>query len=627
MKIILKRLQQLTVFTLAAFLLCCDQARAQNGPYTDFGTIPMLAQPPGDQMTANEKLDFHNDLFTGRFNYRIPIEVPPGRGGSGPDIALEYNSANANGWCGVGWDLDMGYIQRETRYGVPEVGGTYSDTYGNGAGFDSFTYSFEGQSGRLIFASDGTYRPEVDTSGLIFRYSGGYWTVTDRDGRTYFFGDSGYSQIDTTYGRFKWALSKIIDANGNQTTITYQSVNGQLYLQQISYNSNINSPAIAANCTVTFTLEPRSDIPNSCLSGTEIDTTELLEAITVTCNGGLVRQYLLSYAPSQSTGRSLLQSVREDGVSGSWPPITFSYSVQAHSFQPGVTWGPIKPQNMLNDTTGDSLSTVNTALIDMNGDGLPDWVVQPFNPTPFTNLIVQLNTGSGFGKTNNWGMLNNESNDVFNSGWNTINGCNTTTWLLSSLADVDGDLLPDRVMRQYSMIGSGYDHIQIQTNNGTGFGHESPITGVSSQANTYYTAEQLTYPSLDGATSDGYGSASLDLLIDMNGDGVADRVMAGDSGQFVVQLNNRNGSFASPVTWGNVAADGIGNYAYTPRYRDGNHVYSELMDMNGDGLPDRVMQSGNGGVQLNTGVSGSLSFTSPISWNYTGDPEIADDSS
>ena len=48
---------------------------------TDYGAVPKLTQPQSDQAAANQKLDFHADLFTGRFNYRIPIEVPPGRGG------------------------------------------------------------------------------------------------------------------------------------------------------------------------------------------------------------------------------------------------------------------------------------------------------------------------------------------------------------------------------------------------------------------------------------------------------------------------------------------------------------------------------------------------------------------
>jgi hypothetical protein len=40
--------------------------------------------------------------FTGASTYRYPIEVPPGRAGLAPQIALTYNSQMRNGWLGVG---------------------------------------------------------------------------------------------------------------------------------------------------------------------------------------------------------------------------------------------------------------------------------------------------------------------------------------------------------------------------------------------------------------------------------------------------------------------------------------------------------------------------------------------
>ena len=55
---------------------------------------------------------------TGAANIHIPIEVPPGRNGIAPNIALTYNSNKGNGWIGVGWDLEVGAIQRSTKYGV-----------------------------------------------------------------------------------------------------------------------------------------------------------------------------------------------------------------------------------------------------------------------------------------------------------------------------------------------------------------------------------------------------------------------------------------------------------------------------------------------------------------------------
>lgn len=32
-----------------------------------------------------------------------PLSVPPGRGGVGPELALNYSSTGGNGWVGLGW--------------------------------------------------------------------------------------------------------------------------------------------------------------------------------------------------------------------------------------------------------------------------------------------------------------------------------------------------------------------------------------------------------------------------------------------------------------------------------------------------------------------------------------------
>ena len=48
-----------------------------------------------------------------------PVEVPPGRAGHAPQLALSYNSSAKNGWLGVGWDLAVSSISIDTRWGVP----------------------------------------------------------------------------------------------------------------------------------------------------------------------------------------------------------------------------------------------------------------------------------------------------------------------------------------------------------------------------------------------------------------------------------------------------------------------------------------------------------------------------
>ncbi len=54
----------------------------------------------------------------GAAQFSYPIEVPPGRNGLQPNVALQYSSYNENGWVGVGWDLALGSIQRSTRHGL-----------------------------------------------------------------------------------------------------------------------------------------------------------------------------------------------------------------------------------------------------------------------------------------------------------------------------------------------------------------------------------------------------------------------------------------------------------------------------------------------------------------------------
>ena len=49
---------------------------------------------------------------TGSASAGIPIEVPPGRNGIAPNLALTYSSNGGNGWVGVGWDIGLGEIMR-----------------------------------------------------------------------------------------------------------------------------------------------------------------------------------------------------------------------------------------------------------------------------------------------------------------------------------------------------------------------------------------------------------------------------------------------------------------------------------------------------------------------------------
>lgn len=85
----------------------CQKSESQSG-----------VQKPGLQSGGGSGGTVMPDLFTGTMSYSIPIEVPPGRKGMDPGLALTYRSSNGNGVVGMGWEMEVGAIERSTKCGV-----------------------------------------------------------------------------------------------------------------------------------------------------------------------------------------------------------------------------------------------------------------------------------------------------------------------------------------------------------------------------------------------------------------------------------------------------------------------------------------------------------------------------
>src|SRR5262249_3265667 len=66
----------------------------------------------------------------GAATYRVPIEIPPGRAGMQPEVALTYSSRGGNGIAGVGWSFSATHtiyrcprtLSQDTDTGNPPVG-------------------------------------------------------------------------------------------------------------------------------------------------------------------------------------------------------------------------------------------------------------------------------------------------------------------------------------------------------------------------------------------------------------------------------------------------------------------------------------------------------------------------
>jgi len=304
----------------------------------------------------------------------IPIIVPPGRKGIEPRISLNYNSNTKNGWIGVGWGLDMGSIQRNTKRGVDYNANDYVITV-------------NGSASELVSRGDwGTNYYGAKIEGTFSRYyknsSTGGWEVTTKDGTKYYYGTTAASRQDSGTNVFKWCLDKVQDTNGNYLTVTYWKDQGEIYLDRIDYTGNGSLPTTNY---VKFYLESRTDAPVMYTANFSVKTAYRLKTIEVRSNNATVRAYALKYDAdpdtsgdqySAATGRSLLSGVLQYGsdvtvdqntgavtIGSSLPEIKFTWE-QAGGLSFASTSNPVSTGTINNGT--------NIYFGDWNGDGITD---------------------------------------------------------------------------------------------------------------------------------------------------------------------------------------------------------------------------------------------------------------
>src|SRR5262249_14353723 len=163
-----------------------------------------------------------------------PVELPGGRNGHQPSLAIAYDSSRGNGWLGTGWGLDVPSIDIDTRWGVPRYD-TGQIPGAPASGFETETYMFNGAQlapvanrgvlvpRRTTPANPGDCQAPCTTFSLrvegeflkIVRHGSSpstyWWEVTAKDGTRSLFGGSAVTGLVDP----QTVLSDPNSANGN----------------------------------------------------------------------------------------------------------------------------------------------------------------------------------------------------------------------------------------------------------------------------------------------------------------------------------------------------------------------------------------------------------------------------
>jgi len=329
----------------------------------------------------------------GGLNFSYKIDVPEGRAGVEPKIALSYSSSGGDGWTGIGWNIGMGAITRTTRYGQ-----LFYDQN------DIFTYS-----GKRLYrvsgpvgSQNGVYRLEID-DGSMARFeltnaeSGGTWIVYGADGSATAYGANLTERItlptDVTK-TYAWQFSQTTDRNGNFLQALYDTTeyaaNHILYLKELRYTGNAGQ-GMPANQFVRFNLKDRSDYYISRAAGFSMKMTKLLDTIEVGwdmpggSNNKVLWSYQLDYVTSPDSNRPLLSTIHS--TRNTTRPI-FQYQPASNT----LAW-----QQVMNVFASDpQINPQITQYVegDFNGDGKSDFCF--FNPETGDWKVVESSYTGGY---------------------------------------------------------------------------------------------------------------------------------------------------------------------------------------------------------------------------------------
>ncbi len=616
--------KKMKIIVFASLILTASASLWAQAP-SDIGVLVSstsagLVTSGGTNSSASSSIE--PDEFTGSANYSIEIPTPPARGGVKPTVSLSYNSSrkNSNSWVGYGWELELGAIVRipdenglidyysgksfEIRRGGQSEALKYLGTlgsrssYGNPADY-GITPPFGMVAEYYQAQIQGSFTHYIHLKGVYpEHYQDGGWVAIDKSGVRYFFGDTPRDRetpIELTdmspgvsydplynYRVMRWYLSKVLDPNQNELLVNYNPFHSPTNIHYQDIDINFVTHPFADDANVGFYPLFRDSFLKHPDYYSALDRIDILKGAEV------LQSFQLRYTPSSKKRLRLLSSIQQMAGGERLPETRFNYYGEDElefSSLYARRAGHVITGREIEGKVGESLT-----FADMNGDALQDQVVANVDGS----FEIYFNNGKDFihrGPLSHWtdpfiGRMGYREDPPWRGKLNSSRDGHQ--WLF--LMDINGDALPDRIVRSFVRGSSRRDetaNFLIAFN--TGHGWSIPVTWRDP-----YVGEWA-------GTSDQFKG-----FIDMNGDGLVDRVVSDrapeasvvpehrvDIGTFLVFYNTGNGFKTDYAEWHDptmVLNPTNRHRALITSTRD-ERIYTSIKDFNGDGLPDRVIGS------------------------------------
>jgi RHS repeat-associated protein len=338
----------------------------------------------------------------GTASYTVPIEQAPGSAGLVPNLAMQYDSSQGNGWLGMGWSLSGVSVISRCAQNKEQDGKALAVNFTSSDRFcldgkklfinNNSTYGDLGSQYR--FETSNPLKIEItqaDSDGAS------EFTVKNNDGSTLVYSAINLTPSATDGGpsgrpAAAWPLAKKIDAAGNEITFEYESSDAaslSYRLKNVIYANGLNH--------IEFNYEDRDDKQIGYAGGYQFNIDKRLKSVVSYVDSQELRSYSLAYIQSATTGRSLLQSIEASRGSSYLPKTVFDWKQGSLNYTSELVYSHNNDDLYHNSEVQGGLPYL---MLDMNGDGKLDyWKIRNKSRTEHDDIFFILG-GDSFEQIN-----------------------------------------------------------------------------------------------------------------------------------------------------------------------------------------------------------------------------------